>query len=273
MFDGEAAQINNFKKWDRKMSEINQVNTAAGSTSLALKIVTVSSYMAFLLTFVYYMFFLTGMVVPLHIDNINPAPLGEAIVLDSILVALFALQHTVMASKGYKSWFAENFNADWERPLFVIGSTVVFLLLMGQWRSHGLVIWSVEETWAVGLTWAIYAAGWAIMLLSTFLIDHFHLFGLRQAFKGLFPGGHDGFVTPLFYKLVRHPMMTGVIILLWATPHMTMGHLLMAVGMTAYILAGIRFEEEKLVDELGPVYEDYRKTTPALFPGFKTGRK
>ncbi|WP_417320708.1 methyltransferase family protein [Emcibacter sp.] len=259
------------------MSEFNQIQDEAKTgTGFAVKAFALISYTAFTLLFAYYAFYLAGSLVPVHVDNIRPAPMPEMLAVNIGLVMLFAVQHTIMASQGYKAWFASQFNPVWERPVFVAVSTFTFFILMWQWRSHPLEIWHMEAGWAVALMWGLYVAGWLIMLISTHLIDHWHLFGIKQALNGLAASAPDqdqGFVTPLFYNLVRHPMMTGTVMLLWATPYMTLGHLVLSAALTIYIMVGIRLEARKLIEELGGEYEQYHRTMPALFPGLKVWRK
>ncbi len=197
---------------------------------------------------------------------------ATAIVANIGLVTIWSLQHSVMADPGFKRAWTRIVPAHLERSTYVLFVGLFTFGIMALWSPLPGVLWDVSGSALGSVLMLAYLAGWVITLISTFLINHSHLFGLQQAFKG---GGREAgagvrFVTPLFYKLVRHPMMTGVLIALWSVPTLTVGRLTFNLVMSAYILLGTRHEEETLVADLGEEYEEYRKTTPMLIP---TGRK
>jgi len=237
-------------------------------TSLMAIIFGFVSYAGFLVVFNYHIAFVGDLFVPLSVDNAREGTLLSSIFINISLVALFGIQHTIMADPVFKRWLTGIIPSYYERPLFVAVSTIALAFLMWQWRSIDIVIWQIDALWAQVIIWSFFASGWAILLLATFLIDHWHLFGLKQAL-GRDYDGVVRFVTPSLYKLVRHPMMTGIFIAVWAIPTMTLGHFIFAASMTIYLLVGIRFEEKKLVQELGSQYELYQKNVPALVPSFK----
>lgn len=225
-------------------------------------------YAFFFVTFTYAIGFVGNFIVPKSMDGGRQAPLLEAIVINSLLLAAFAVQHTIMARPRFKAWLTRSIPQAAERSTFVLLASAILALIMWQWRPIGPVIWSVDATWARWLLNGISLAGWGLVLYSTFLIDHFDLFGLRQVW--LYARGreytHHPFIERSVYKVVRHPLMLGFLVAFWATPQMTGGHLLFAGLITAYILVGIRFEERDLVRHLGDAYLRYRERTPALFP-------
>jgi protein-S-isoprenylcysteine O-methyltransferase Ste14 len=228
----------------------------------------VAVYALFFPTFIYLFGFMSGLFVPRTIDDGQPGPLWQAILINACLVILFGLQHAVMARPGFKRWWTRIIPEPIERSTFVLVATALLALLMWQWRPMPLVIWHVDEPIVRGLIYGVFLAGLVIVLLSSFLIDHFDLFGLRQVF--LHFRGQDytqrPFVLRSLYKLVRHPLMLGLIITFWAAPTMTAGHLLFSLLMTGYILIGIRMEERDLVRQHGATYERYRRNTPMLVP-------
>jgi len=225
-------------------------------------------YLLFFPTFMYMFGFMSGLFVPRTIDDGQAGPLWQAILINSGLVFLFGLQHAVMARPGFKRWWTKIVAKPIERSTFVLISTVLLALLMWQWRPMPSVIWHVDEPIVRGMIYAVFFAGLFIVLLASFLIDHFDLFGLRQVF--LHFRGHDytqrPFVLRSLYKLVRHPLMLGFIITFWAAPTMTAGHMLFSLLMTGYILIGIQMEERDLVRQHGASYERYRRSTPMLVP-------
>lgn len=227
------------------------------------------AYVVFLGVFVYLIAFVGDLVVPRTIDSGPAAPIVLAIVIDVGLLMLFALQHSVMARQGFKRrWKA--IVPDWlERSTFVLAASLVLAVVMWGWRPLPQTIWSVDAPAARAALWAVFAAGWGIVLLSTFLIDHFHLFGLKQVWAGL-RGRRlqpPEFETPGLYRWVRHPLYLGFLMAFWATPTMTAGHLLFAGVWTSWILLAIRLEERDLVGFHGRDYEDYRRRVPMLLPG------
>lgn len=229
---------------------------------------SVLGYGAFLVVFLYLVAFLGNFVVPRTVDVGPSADWAVALATDLLLIALFGVQHSVMARPTFKRWITRAIPAAVERSTFVWASSVVLALLLWQWRPLPATVWRAEGGVEM-LLWGVLALGWATVLLSTFLIDHFDLFGLKQAWlhlraRALTP---PRFRTTLLYRVVRHPIMLGFLLAFWATPHMTVGHLVFAVGMTLYILVGVRYEERDLVRYLGQEYIDYRRRTPALLPG------
>jgi protein-S-isoprenylcysteine O-methyltransferase Ste14 len=230
------------------------------------------SYLLFFLTFLYAIGFVGNLVVPKSIDSGASSAIGTAIAVNIMLLAIFAVQHSVMARPGFKAWWTQFVPKSVERSTYVLLSSLALILIFWQWRPLGETVWSVETVTGVAALWTLFALGWLVVLLSTFMIGHFELFGLTQVFENLKnrelkPGE---FKEPGFYKLVRHPIMLGFIIAFWATPVMTMGHLLFAIVTTAYILIALQLEERDLLATLGNSYADYKARVPMLFP---TGAK
>tara|TARA_R110002096_G_scaffold426421_1_gene636214 strand:+ start:105655 stop:106428 length:774 start_codon:yes stop_codon:yes gene_type:complete len=237
-------------------------------TSLMAILFGFISYLGFLMAFNYHIAFIGDLLVPISVDSARQGSLLSSIFIDVGLVALFGIQHTIMADPIFKKWIMRFIPECYERPLFVAASSIALAFLMWQWRSIDVVVWQVDAIWAQAIIWALFASGFVILFFATFLIDHWHLFGLKQALGRDYEGSVR-FVTPSLYKLVRHPMMTGIFIAVWAIPTMTVGHFIFAASMTIYLLVGIRFEEKKLVQELGGQYELYQKNVPALLPNLK----
>lgn len=229
-------------------------------------------YVLFLGTFLYAIGFVGDFIVPKNIDGGIPGPVVTAIVVNVLLLGLFAVQHSIMARPAFKSWWTKFISPSVERATFVLATNLALILLYWQWRPMLGTVWSVDDpTWRMVL-WAVFAIGWAIVLLSTFMIGHFELFGVTQVLgKQRRIEGDEEFKEPGFYKLVRHPIMVGFIIAFWATPDMTQGHLLFAVVTTAYILIAIQLEERDLIVMLGQAYINYRARVPALVPFTKFG--
>lgn len=225
-------------------------------------------YGLFLAVFLYLVAFVGNIAVPRSIDVGPESGLAAAIAIDLLLVVLFGLQHSVMARPAFKRWFTRFIPAPIERSTFVLAASLLLALLMWQWRPIALSVWHVEGAAATFL-WVAFGLGWAVLLLSTFLINHFDLFGLRQTWLHLRqrPTPPLAFRTTLLYRIVRHPIMLGFLLAFWATPDMSAGHLLFALAMTGYILIGVHHEERDLVRSLGEDYVAYRRTTPALIPG------
>lgn len=231
-------------------------------------------YLIFLVTFLYAIAFVGNLGVPTSIDGGTPGPLATAIVIDLVLLGLFAVQHTIMARPQFKAWWTRFVPRPMERATFVLFASLILILLFRYWEPIGGVVWDLRGGVGQTVMWVLFALGWALVLISTFMIDHFELFGLSQAYRN-FKGQEQPaiqFKEPGLYKVVRHPIMLGFIIAFWATPVMTMGHLLFAVATTAYIFIGLAFEERDLLASLGNSYADYRKRVPMIIP-FLGGRK
>jgi methanethiol S-methyltransferase len=226
------------------------------------------AYVAFLGVFVYTIGFVADKAVPKGIDDGTSGPVALAVLVDGGLLALFAAQHSIMARPLFKRWWTRFAPASIERSTFVLAASLVLALLMWQWRPLPAEVWSVEGAWARAALSGLYGFGWLMVVGSTFLIDHFDLFGLRQVVarvrgRSLQP---LGFRQPLLYKLVRHPIMVGFVIAFWAAPDMSVGRLLFAVLATAYILFAVRFEERDLVAQHGGAYERYAEQVPRFVP-------
>ncbi|MCP3384356.1 isoprenylcysteine carboxylmethyltransferase family protein [Bradyrhizobium sp. CCGUVB4N] len=225
------------------------------------------SYALFTISFLYALGFVGNYVVPKSIDVGSPTSPGEAIVVNLLLMSLFAIQHSVMARPAFKRWSANFLPAACQRSTYVLLSSLVLLLLFWQWRPIPMPIWQTRGVTAWLLT-SVHWLGWLIAFASTHMIDHFDLFGVRQAivaWRGAKISGQS-FRTPLLYKIVRHPIMLGFLLAFWATPEMTIGRLLFALANTAYILVALQFEERDLIAEFGATYQQYRQRVPMLVP-------
>ena len=226
------------------------------------------SYAVFLVSSLYAIGFVGNYLVPKSIDVGGPTNLRDAILVDLLLLGIFAIQHSIMARPAFKQWWAKFFPVACQRSTYVLLSSLILLLLFWQWRPIPVPVWQIDGI-AAWLLISVYWLGWLIVFASTFMIDHFDLSGLRQAFFALrgaeIPG--QTFKTPLLYKIVRHPLMLGFLLTFWATPKMTAGHLLFAIMTTAYILVGLQFEERDLIAEFGTTYLRYRRRVPMLLPG------
>jgi protein-S-isoprenylcysteine O-methyltransferase Ste14 len=228
-------------------------------------------YGVFFVTLLYAIGFLGNFGVPKSIDSGPDGPVGTALAIDGALLALFALQHSVMARPWFKRAWTRLVPPQVERSTYVLFSSLALLLLFWQWRPIGGVIWSVDGTVGRAVILACYGAGLLIVLLATFLINHFDLFGLRQVYLYLTgrPYTQLEFRTPVFYRYVRHPLYVGWLLTFWSAPVMTAAHLFFAVMTTAYILVAIRFEETDLVAVHGENYRRYRKQVPMIVPALR----
>ena len=230
------------------------------------------AYAIFFATFLYLIAFVGNLPwVPLTVDRGPYAAVGTAVAINLLLIAIFGIQHSVMARQGFKRFWTRVVPAPAERSVYVLMASAVLILLFTQWRPIEGTVWQVTQPLFAGLLWALFALGWLIVLTSTFLINHFELFGLQQAWFNLRgrAAAAPQFRQPFFYKLVRHPLYSGFFLAFWATPHMTYSHLLLAGGMSAYMLIAIVFEERDLVALFGKDYEDYRASVGKLTPRFR----
>jgi protein-S-isoprenylcysteine O-methyltransferase Ste14 len=226
-----------------------------------------SAYVLFFGTFLYLIGFIGGFGVPKTLDSGVPGPVGLAVAVNVGLLALFAIQHTIMARPAFKRWWTTVIPEPAERSTFVLVTSLLLCLTAWQWRPIPGVVWHVEGAAAIAI-YTISAVGWVMVLASTFIIDHFDLFGLRQTLSYAFGRSYrpPQYKEVYLYRFCRHPLMLGFLIAFWATPTMSASHLLFAGVCTAYVLVAIKIEERTLVQLHGTAYEDYRRRVPALIP-------
>ena len=230
------------------------------------------AYIIFFGTFCYAIGFVTSLFVPKHIDTPPRSDLGYALLVNAGLLTLFAIQHSVMARPAFKRWWTQFIPEPIERSTYVLLASLCLILLFWYWQPLGGVIWQVESEPARMILMSLSLLGFGIVLISTFLINHFDLFGLRQVWLN-FTGKkyeHLSFKTPFFYKYVRHPLYLGFMIAFWATPTMTAAHLFFAVMTTAYMITAIQFEEKDMITRFGVTYQDYKRTAPMIIPFMRT---
>ena len=228
----------------------------------------VISYLAFLGTILYAIGFVGNIIVPKTIDSRPETSLVKAIIVNVSLVLLFALQHSIMARPGFKKWWTGVISESLERSTYVLLASLCLMLMMWQWQPIGGIVWSTSNVVIKNMLLIGYLMGWSIVLISTFLINHFDMFGLRQVW--LYYRGRAytdlPFGVPLFYKFVRHPLYLGFLIAFWSAPVMTAAHLLFAVLTTGYMLIAIQFEERDLVQLFGKRYQNYKRWVPKIIP-------
>lgn len=228
------------------------------------------AYAIFFATFLYLIGFVGDLAgLPMTVDRGPAAPLASALIINLALIALFGVQHSVMARQGFKQAWTRTVPKPIERSVYVLFASAALIILFSLWRPIEGVVWDVTNPVAQTILWVLFAAGWGIVLLSTFLINHFELFGLQQAWlhlRGREAAPHM-FRQPLLYKWVRHPLYAGFFLAFWSTPHMSYGHLLLAAGMSIYMLIAISYEEKDLISYFGRDYEQYRSKVGMLIPG------
>lgn len=232
----------------------------------------VISYAVFFFAFLYAIGFTGNVLVPKSIDTPSDATILQAFLINLVLLSIFAVQHTVMARPGFKKWWTKIVGPAMERSIFVLLASLALLLMFWQWQSMNAIIWHIEDPVIAGIIKGFFALGWLIVLLSTFMVNHFHLFGLKQVFDNLKnkPQAELKFVQRYLYKFVRHPIMLGFLIAFWATPTMTLGHFIFAVVTTLYIFIAVKFFEEKdLRKSLGEAYANYQREVPMFIPFIK----
>ncbi|MGO2284801.1 methanethiol S-methyltransferase [Pseudomonas lundensis] len=245
----------------------SSISTLAGK--LAALAYSLLSYALFMLVFIYFIGFLSSIGVPKGIDTaVSRVSWPWAIVIDVLLITLFAIQHSGMARKAFKHWWLRFVPAPIERATYVLFSSAVLALMIWLWQPVSITVWRIESPLAVALLTSLYWLGWALVLVATFLISHLELFGIKQALDTVLrlKAPDTSFKTPLLYKWVRHPMYAGFLMAFWATPHMTVGRLVFAVTCTLYIVIGSRLEEKDLLELFGDPYQRYQQRIGRLIP-------
>ncbi|MDT0555257.1 methanethiol S-methyltransferase [Patiriisocius hiemis] len=233
------------------------------------------AYFVFLIAFLYAIGFVGNIIVPKSIDSGTETTMYSSIFINVILLSVFALQHSIMARPKFKVWFNSIFSQAMERSTYILLSSLALILIYWQWQPITTIVWKTENTILSSIITGIFFLGWLIVLLSTFMINHFELFGLSQIFDNLKnkQTANPKFQTNYLYKIVRHPIMLGFIIAFWATPTMTVGHLLFSLVTTIYIFIAVKYLEEKdLRKFIGEKYETYQKEVPMIIPFTKNKR-
>lgn len=227
-----------------------------------------ASYLVFLASFLYAVGFVGNFIVPKSIDSGATGSVAMAIAINSVLLGLFAVQHSVMARPAFKRWWTRFIPPAAERSTYVLLSSLLLFLLFWLWQPLTQPVWSAQSTGTTAVLWALFAVGWLIVLWSTFLIDHFDLFGLKQAWLHFRGRRYEPprFCVRGLYRYLRHPLMLGFIIAFWATPEMSAGHLLFAVLTTGYIFVGVALEERDLAHFHGEPYQRYQRRVPRITP-------
>lgn len=236
----------------------------------------VAAYAASVATLSYFVGFSANMLVPKSVDLGGSAPVPQALGIDLLLLVLFGLQHSVMARRGFKRWWTRIAPPAVERSTFVVATCAVLVLMFRFWVPiEAPIVWQVENSTGVALLWGLFGLGWLLALVSTFLINHFELFGLQQVFAGLTRRAlpEAGFRTPLLYRYMRHPLYAGFLLTFWSVPAMTAGRMLFAVGFSVYIFIGIAFEERDLIRQFGERYRRYREQVGMLIPHPRSQRR
>jgi len=228
----------------------------------------IGAYASFLVSILYAIGFVGDLIVPKSIDSGVPGPLLESIIVDVLLLGLFAVQHSVMARQGFKRWWTRLVPKPVERSTYVLFSSLALLLLYWQWRPIPAAVWTAKDPIFAAALEAIFWLGWGMLVASTFMLSHFELFGLSQVFARLLgrEPAAPSFQTPLLYRRVRHPVYLSFLLAFWATPSMTVGHLLFSVATTGYILIAVQLEERDLIGTFGDQYRRYRKQVGMLLP-------
>ena len=228
----------------------------------------VTSYAVFFATFLYAVGFIGNFGVPRTLDSTPTSGFMTSLLVDLGLLGLFAIQHSVMARPAFKRWFTRAVPECAERSTYVLASSLALIAMFALWQPLGGSVWTAQDATLRGVIWGVFAFGWLLVLVATFLINHFDLFGLRQVWLQLIrrPYTHLAFGTPGPYRYVRHPLYVGWLMVFWATPTMTLSHLVFAIATTAYILIAVQLEERDLIAQHGHLYADYRAQVPMIVP-------